>query len=71
MNPITTMRLPALWDLEDLPTCDKGTELARSFLEASGDAVSNLGQRADSSHFMSRRRTLPEHVSTCPNCLEL
>ena len=71
MNPIDHRALLALWQLEDLPMCDKGMELARNFLVACGDAVSNLGLETGSSQFMSRWSIVSDHASSCPNCVEL
>jgi hypothetical protein len=71
MNSSDHKTLLALWDLDNMPMCDKGMELARSFLEACGDAVANLGERANSSQFMSRWRIVSDHANSCPNCLEL
>jgi hypothetical protein len=36
----------ALWKLDELPACDVGMELARSFLLRAGDAVDRLDQDA-------------------------
>ena len=71
MNPIDHKALLDLWDLDSIPMCDKGMELARSFLEACGDAVSNMGLGTGTSQFMSRWKIMSDHASTCPNCLEL
>jgi hypothetical protein len=38
-------QLLTLWKLEDISVCDKGMRLAQTFLEASGECVSNLGLR--------------------------
>jgi hypothetical protein len=35
-------QLLTLWKLEDISVCDKGMRLAQTFLEASGECVSNL-----------------------------
>jgi hypothetical protein len=41
--PIHRQELLALWVLENIPCCDVGTELAKTFLETCGEGVDRLG----------------------------
>jgi hypothetical protein len=45
--PIQNDALLSLWDIENMPACDEGMELARRFLEAAGECVSTLGSWED------------------------
>jgi hypothetical protein len=41
--PIDRNALLALWNLENIPACDVGMELAKAFLESCGQGVDRLG----------------------------
>jgi hypothetical protein len=47
--PIDPKALLKLWSLEEMPACDEGMELARSFLVSAGEAVSRV-QNEDPEH---------------------
>jgi hypothetical protein len=69
--PIDTISLLSLWKLDEIPACDEGMELARSFLEACGDAVDRVGG-ADTAglrtEFTTRYNTFLTHYAKCPKC---
>jgi hypothetical protein len=46
--PVKSDALLSLWDIENMPACDEGMELARRFLEAAGECVTHsvLAERA-------------------------
>jgi hypothetical protein len=48
--PIENDTLQSLWpNLEDVPVCDEGMNLAKAFLEAAGECVNSLGKARTSS----------------------
>jgi hypothetical protein len=64
----------ALWKLDELPACDVGMELARSFLLRAGDAVDRLDQDAviaTRNALIRSHKELVAHRSECPNCNEV
>jgi hypothetical protein len=44
--PVKSDTLLSVWDMETMPACDEGMELARRFLEA-GECVNTLGHGKD------------------------
>jgi hypothetical protein len=66
-------QLLTLWKLEDISVCDKGMRLAQTFLEASGECVSNLGLRRTSgtrSDLLSAYNAMVKHADECAKCGE-
>jgi hypothetical protein len=66
--------LLALWKLEDIPACDVGMELAKTFLESCGEGVDRLGieEPADRiTEINAAYMALVEHGSTCDKCNEV
>jgi hypothetical protein len=66
--PINAERLLSLWDVENMPACDEGMELARLFLETAGRAVA-------SEHLefamMQSWRIYSRHRASCGKCKEV
>jgi hypothetical protein len=72
--PIDRNALLALWKLEDIPACDEGMELARTFLESCGQGVDRLGieEPADRiSQIAASYTAMVEHGSGCEKCNEV
>lgn len=72
-TPMRTEALLELWNLEDIPACDEGMELAKSFLVSCGEAV----EKADAvdtitlrSQFDFRFNRYAAHRAICPKCNE-
>jgi hypothetical protein len=66
--------LLALWKLEDIPACDVGMELARTYLEICVAGVDRFGieEPADRiTEINAAYMTLVEHGSTCDKCNEV
>jgi hypothetical protein len=40
---IKTEQLMSFWDLENMPACDEGMEIALKFLQAASNCVNTLG----------------------------
>jgi hypothetical protein len=69
--PIDRERLLSLWNLEDIPACGQGMELARTFLERAGAAVDTLGTDDPVSSrfaFASACKELVRHRASCEKC---
>jgi hypothetical protein len=69
--PINHDNLLSLWNLEDMPACHEGMMLAQTFLEASGECVSNLGHGRTSSTragLLSAYNAMVKHSDTCEIC---
>jgi hypothetical protein len=45
MERINRFELLKLWDLEDVPLCDMGLDLAKDFLVSCGLAVAKINER--------------------------
>jgi hypothetical protein len=62
-----------LWRLEDIPACDEGLRLARSFLISAGEAVSQVNVN-DPEHlrmeFNVQYDAFVRHCAECPKCNE-
>lgn len=66
-------KLLSLWNLEDTVVCDMGMRLAQTFLEASGECVSNLGLRRTTgtrSSLLSAYNAMVKHADECVTCSE-
>ena len=69
--PVKTEALLSLWDMENMPACDEGMELARRFLEAAGECVNTLGKGRTSSSRASlliAYNTMVVHGDSCEKC---
>jgi hypothetical protein len=72
--PIDRDVLLALWELEDLPACGVGMELAKIYLEVCGAGVNRLGieEPADRiTEISAAYAALVEHGLDCDNCNEV
>jgi hypothetical protein len=72
--PIDRDKILSLWNLEDIPACDEGVILAQTFLEASGECVSNLGLGRTSSTragLLSAYNAMVKHTDACEKCNEI
>jgi hypothetical protein len=71
--PIDRNALLNLWRLEDIPACDEGMQLARSFLISAGEAVSMVDIH-DPEHlrmeFNVQYDAFVRHCAECPKCNE-
>jgi hypothetical protein len=71
--PIDPKALLNLWSLEEMPACDEGMELARSFLVSAGEAVSRV-QNEDPEHLRMEVNVQYDafirHCAECPKCNE-
>jgi hypothetical protein len=66
--------LLALWKLEDIPACDVGMELARTYLETCGAGVDRCGIEEPSDRITeinAAYMALVELGSTCDKCNEV
>ena len=71
--PVEQNQLLSLWSLELPSGCDEGTVLARSFLEAAGECVNNLGLGRTSGNLASlliAHRLMVAHSDRCRQCNE-
>jgi hypothetical protein len=71
--PVQSDALLSLWDMENMPACDEGMELARRFLEAAGECVSTLGRvRTSSSRndLLWTYNAMVNHSDRCEKCNE-
>jgi hypothetical protein len=72
---IDRTQLLALWKLDEIPACDDGMELARTFLERAGDAVDKLDDPtkiiAVRNALIRAHKGLIDHRANCPNCNEV
>jgi hypothetical protein len=67
-------RLPELWNLEDLPACDEGMELAEAFITRCLEAVNSLDEAEaipKRNAIIRTHKAFIEHRSSCPKCNEL
>jgi hypothetical protein len=72
--PITNDALLLLWDLENMPACDEGMELARRFLGAAGECVNTLGRGRTSSgraDLLWTYNAMVMHSDRCEKCNEV
>jgi hypothetical protein len=63
-----------LWELEDMPACEKGMHFARAFLVAAGDGVNKLGteEPADRiTEITAAYMKMVNHGIDCDNCKEV
>lgn len=67
--PIDPNQLLALWNLEDIPACDEGLELARAFLETCGRALEST--RDEEFKIIQKWRAYIRHQSKCEKCNEV
>jgi len=66
-------QLLSLWTLEIPPGCDEGMVHVRTFLEAAGECVINLGLGRTSGNLASlliAHRTMVAHSDRCRECAE-
>jgi hypothetical protein len=74
LMPIDPKALLGLWRLEEMPACDEGMRLARSFLISAGEAVSMV-DRQDPEHlrmeFNVQYDAFVRHCAECPKCNEV
>jgi hypothetical protein len=72
--PTDREKLLSLWNLEDIPACDEGMELAQTFLESAGRSVDDLGKSnpvSMRSALLSAYDAMVEHRATCEKCNEV
>jgi len=63
-----------LWDLDDLPACDEGMQLARVFLESAGEGVNRFGREEPADRITEMNAAymaLVEHGADCDKCNEV
>jgi hypothetical protein len=71
---MTSEALLALWELENMPACEVGMQLAKTFLESCGEGVNRLGfeEPADRiTEITTAYRALTEHSGDCDDCNEV
>ena len=62
-----------LWNLDELPACQEGMELAARFLERAGEAEDRLDEAnipIVSNAMIRSHKELVDHRATCPKCNE-
>jgi hypothetical protein len=62
-----------LWNMDEIPACDKGMELAQAFLVSAGEAVYRLGTEEPGDRIIeltAAYTAMTEHFSGCENCNE-
>ena len=72
--PIQNDALLSLWDMENMPACDEGTELSRRFLQAAGECVNTLGHgRTTSSRndLLWTYNAMVNYSDHCAKCNEI
>ena len=60
-----------LWNMDEIPACDKGMELAQAFLISAGDAVYRLGTEEPGdrlTELTAANTAMAEHYDECDNC---
>ncbi|MBB5057454.1 hypothetical protein HDF16_002160 [Granulicella aggregans] len=60
-----------LWNMDEIPACDKGMELAQAFLVSAGDAVYHLGTEEPGdrlTELAAAYTAMTEHYEDCDNC---
>ena len=73
MSPVDRNALLSLWKLDEIPACDKGMELARSFLVCAGEGVDRIGIEEPSdrlTELTAAYMALVEHGAGCEDCNE-
>ena len=71
---IAPHQLMPLSDLESIPACDEGIQLAHTFLDAAGECVNRLGIGRTSgtrSALLEALNAMEMHGDRCPKCNEL
>jgi hypothetical protein len=71
--PIEQNQLLSLWTLEVPSGCEEGMAFARTFLEAAGECVNNLGLGRTSGNLASlliAHRAMVAHTDRCRRCNE-
>jgi hypothetical protein len=66
--------LLALWELENMPACEAGMKLAKTFLETCGEAVNRLGFEEPGdriTEITTAYTTLTDHSMECDDCNEV
>jgi hypothetical protein len=75
MKPIDPEKLLDLWeDIEDIPACTRGMELARNFLEVAGECVDELGKSQPAAMrlaLLNSYDTMVKHRMVCESCNEV
>jgi len=72
--PIEQNQLLSLWTLEIPSGCDEGMVFTRTFLEAAGECVNNLGLGRTSGNLASlliAHRVMVAHSDRCRQCNEV
>ncbi|MBB5058102.1 hypothetical protein HDF16_002808 [Granulicella aggregans] len=62
-----------LWNMDEIPACDKGMELAQAFLISAGEAVYRLGTEEPGdrlTELTAAYMAMAEHYGGCDNCNE-
>lgn len=73
MSPVDQNAFLSLWKLDESPACDKGMELAKSFLVCAGEGVDRIGIEEPSdrlTELTSAYMALVEHAAGCDDCNE-
>jgi hypothetical protein len=66
--------LLSLWNLENMPACEKGMELARKFLNVAGECVNTLGigrTTTSRSDLLWAYNAMALHSDRCQKCNEV
>jgi hypothetical protein len=72
--PIQNDALLSLWDMENMPACDEGMDLAKRFLETAGECVSTLGKGRTSTSrndLLWTYNAMVLHSDKCEKCNEV
>jgi len=60
-----------LWNMDEIPACDKGMEFAQAFLVSAGDAVYRLGVEKPGDRLTglaAAYTAMAEHYGGCERC---
>jgi hypothetical protein len=60
-----------LWNMDEIPSCDKGMELAQAFLVSAGEAVYRIGVEEPGDRLAglaAAYTAMAEHYDGCENC---
>lgn len=72
--PLSREKLLSLWNLEEVPTCDAGMQLAETFLVSCGEALDRFGEEEPEDRLAQINATymaMVEHGDLCDKCKEV
>ena len=72
--PVQSEALLSFWDIENMPACDEGMELARRFLVVAGECVNTLGHGRTSTSrndLLWTYNAMVNHSDKCAKCNEV